>query len=401
MKANKNTVFTQTMLTQTIGRREILKRGAVLGGALLLPNSFQAVAATPLTSRAAEAGIMRFRGVTYDVGTAYEVYEGPLSRTVWRPELLRRDMKAIREGLRCNVVTLYGTDIARLTEAAEVAFEHGLEVWLQPRLMGANERDRLEHLAEATGAAETLRQYGSVTVNIGVELSLFMTGIIPGKTFYEKAATLSQSRREDILAYKEKLDAHLEQAVTLTRSLFSGPLTYSAGEWEPIDWKPFDIIGHTFYRNADNAATYPQMLQEMKAQAQGKPVVITEFGSCTFEGAGDVGGMGWDIIDYSKAVPEIPDQFVRSERDQADTIAELLGLYEDAGLAGAFIYDFSTPANPYNSDPKYDLDMASYGLVKPILRDNEREATHWEPKEAFERVAENYERLEQQRDDEK
>lgn len=386
----------KTVQSPTIDRREVLKRGALLGSALMIGNGIQAATARPQPLRKVKAGTMRFRGVNYDTGTAYDVYEGPLSRTVWRPDLLQRDLRAIREGLNCNVVTLYGTDIARLVEAADVALDLGLEVWLQPRLMGASERERLEHLAEGAEAAETLRQRGSVTLNIGVELSLFMAGIIPGKTFYEKAATLGRAEPRDIATYAQKLNAHLERAATLARNVFGGPLTYSAGEWERISWEPFDIVGLSFYRSANNEARYAETLREIRMQEQ-KPVVITEFGCATFVGAGDAGGTGWDIVDYSKAVPEIKTGYARSEREQADYLAELLGIYEAERLSGAFIYEFSTPASPYSPNATYDLDTASYGLVKPLLGENEREATRWEPKEAFGRIGEIYGRLEEER----
>lgn len=220
-----------------------------------------------------------------------------------------------------------------------------------------------------------------------------MAGIIPGQTFWERMETLSKRWPRDL---PEKLNAHLERAAALTRSTFRGPLTYSAGEWEAMSWEPFDIVGLSFYRSAENQASYARTLRAFRTHAQ-KPVVITEFGCCTFEGAGDAGGVGWDIIDYSKAVPEIPAEYVRSEGEQADTLAELLGLYEDVGLAGAFVYDFSSPASPYSPEPRFDLDMASYALVKPILGENEREATRWEAKAAFHRVAEIYGRLERTR----
>ncbi len=53
------------------------------------------------------------------------------------------------------------------------------------------------------------------------------------------------------------------------------------------------------------------------------------------------------------------------------------------------MFTFTTPAQPYNPDPRYDLDMANYGLVKNYV---DRMGTTysglpWDPKKAFEAVA--------------
>ena len=61
-------------------------------------------------------------------------------------------------------------------------------------------------------------------------------------------------------------------------------------------------------------------------------------------------------------------------------------------MEGAFVFTFVMPSYPYNDDPLYDLDMASYGLVKPYV--NQMGQTYhempWEPKESFKQVAHCY-----------
>jgi hypothetical protein len=53
------------------------------------------------------------------------------------------------------------------------------------------------------------------------------------------------------------------------------------------------------------------------------------------------------------------------------------------------VFTFVSPASPFHEDPKYDLDMASYSLVKSYA--GKHGMTYpdmpWEPKESFQAVA--------------
>ncbi|MFD9941150.1 hypothetical protein ACFWYW_50110 [Nonomuraea sp. NPDC059023] len=65
------------------------------------------------------------RGINYDVGTAY--VPGTLSRPEWDAVHAGEDLRAIAAKLHCTAVCVFGTDISRLSEAAELALERGLE----------------------------------------------------------------------------------------------------------------------------------------------------------------------------------------------------------------------------------------------------------------------------------
>jgi hypothetical protein len=74
---------------------------------------------------------------------------------------------------------------------------------------------------------------------------------------------------------------------------------------------------------------------------------------------------------------------------QARELTEVLGLLESVGVEGAFVFTFVSPLATWNADPRYDLDMASYSLVKSYA---DRHGTTypdmpWEPKESFAAVA--------------
>jgi hypothetical protein len=53
------------------------------------------------------------------------------------------------------------------------------------------------------------------------------------------------------------------------------------------------------------------------------------------------------------------------------------------------VFTFVSPTFPYHEDPKYDLDMASYSLVKSYA--DKHGTTYldmpWEPKKSFQAVA--------------
>jgi hypothetical protein len=73
----------------------------------------------------------------------------------------------------------------------------------------------------------------------------------------------------------------------------------------------------------------------------------------------------------------------------------MLNQVEAAGVAGVFVFTFVAPRLTYDDDPRLDLDMASYGLVRSY-RDHLGTAypdLPWDPKIAFTTVATHYEEL--------
>ena len=376
----------------TMSRRAV----AALGASALVPMRGLSASAqsaipqsiVPSTTRAASSHRLTVKGMTYDTGTDYTPQWGILTRQVWEIERVRQEMAVIRRDLHCTDVCLFGTVIDRLIEAAVIAREEGLHVWLQPRLIEAEQDALLDHLNEAAMAAERVRtDSGHVALNVGVELSLFAAGIIPGATFPERMVTWLETLHE-LQTYNKRLNALLGEMVAVSRGVFSGSLTYGSGEWEGVDWSAFDFLGIDLYRDAYNRDTYPQRVRDLRRH--GKPVLITEFGCCTYEGAEDAGGSGYDIIDWEQDPPVLNGDYVRSEEVQAETIGELLEIYEAEGVHGAFVFTFVEVGQTYSPDPLYDLDMASFGIVKFLPEDTGQgyeETGYWEPKLAFATIA--------------
>lgn len=344
--------------------------------------------ATP--GAASSGNDLAIKGMTYDTGTDYTPQWGVLSRQAWDLARVQRELAVIHDDLHCTAVTLFGTEISRLIEGADLALEQGLDVWIQPRLIDAGPDALLAHITETAREAERLRQGDRpMTLNLGVELSLFAAGIIEGATFEERIPILLATL-DQLPVYNERLNALLARANTAAREVFHGPVTYGAGPWEGVDWTDFDSVGMDLYRDAFNRDTYVEQVRAL--HRWDKPVVITEFGCCTYEGAQDAGASGYDIIDWETTPPELNGDYVRSEAVQAQTIAALLDIYRTEGVQGAFVFTFVEPL-PYSPDPRYDLDMASFGIVKVFPEESGQgyEATgHWEPKQAFHEIARQY-----------
>jgi hypothetical protein len=125
-------------------------------------------------------------------------------------------------------------------------------------------------------------------------------------------------------------------------------------------------------------------------------LAITEFGSATFRGAGDVGARGLEIVRLDEAARpvELIGDYVRDEAGQARYLTELLDVFDTEGVDATFVFIFALSNFPHrpDGDPRDDLDLASYGIVKVF--DDRRGTTYpdmtWEPKAAFSAVADHY-----------
>ena len=310
--------------------------GPMLGGS---PSAY----ATPGPSVPTGSGL-RWKGVNLDT-----------DRTRWRPDFVRKELATIAGDLNANAVIVLGSDLERLIDTAAMAAEQDLSVWLEPRSFDADDSGTLEFVIEVAGTAEALRtNYRRIALSLGVELTLFMDGLVPGDDWLERGAALETAKPEE---YNAGLNGFLSYAVETIRPIFAGLLTYSSGPWEQIDWSPFDIVGVDLYRDATNRATYVDDLRGYRSY--GKPLIITEFGCCTFDGAADLGGSGF-MVTVDGDVSDL----VRDEEEQANEIGELLDLYAAEGVDGAFVYNFIEPDNTYSPDPADDFDKAGFSLVK-------------------------------------
>ena len=339
---------------------------------------------------------MHYKGITYDVGTIFA--ENRSTREEFDPSVMRREITIIKNDLHCNAVRVCGQDVGRLRETAEYALSQGLAVWFSPLLVEATEEETLAYLAECSGIAEELRQtFSNILLIVGGELSFFMKGILKGEDLYARIRSFISFPgllRHMLTGRRwpgKRLNAFLAKAVAVVHEHFHGQVTYASGPWEKVDWQLFDLVSVNYYRDAQNARWYRQGLQQYSKH--GKPAAITEFGCCTYQGAEAKGAAGWSIVDTSSERRKVKDGFLRSEDTQAHYLGELLDIFRQEPIEGSFVFNFASYNLPSDENPEFDLDMASYGIVK-VLPDGEKGTTYpdmpWEPKKAFRIVAEQY-----------
>ncbi len=157
-----------------------------------------------------------------------------------------------------------------------------------------------------------------------------MRGIIPGGTVYELIAQPDLDSSLRAAATQQSLNEYLVRAAAAVRPEFGGQLTYCALPTEQVDWTEFDVAAVDLYRDKLSRPRFGRAVQVFRNKAGGRPLVIGEFGCCTYQGAADRGGSGWDITDHGGDQPHINGDYVRDEAEQAREITECLDIFDAA-----------------------------------------------------------------------
>lgn len=337
---------------------------------------------------------MRARGISYDTGF---VRNGVTSRASFDPVTVERELRVIRDELHCNAVRVMGGDPDRVELAAAYAADLGLEVWFSPYPLELAAGEMLSLFADCAERAERLRLRGAEVVFVcGAELSLMNEGFLPGESLGERVAALRRPDflREHLGELSTRVNEFLGRAAALVRERIGGRVTYAAVPLERVDWAPFDIVSLDLYRSAATAGRFADGVRDLVAQ--GKPVAITEFGSAGYRGAGDRGAEGLETVEYGEdARPvRLKGEYARDEAGQAAYLRELLEVFGAGGVDSAFVFTFAQYDHVHrpDGDPRDDLDLAGYGIVK-VYEDRLDAAgpgLPWEPKAAFTAVADHY-----------
>jgi hypothetical protein len=342
-----------------------------------------------------------YRGISYDTGCNFATGQGSISRLAWSTEQMRAEIDAIADGLHANSVTVFGTDLGRLAETVAAAVERGLHVWLQPRLVDRPQEETLDHLADGARLAESFRRQGAdIRYSIGCVHYVMTPGIVPGEKYHERMANMFADAEHHFLkptgSFDQddatvRLNDFLGRAAAVARQNFRGELIYSAGRFENVDWSLLDYVGLTYYYT--HHPTREGHAQEIGSYRRwGKPIVISEYGSPAYVGAADRGLLAFDVIDRAATPPTVFDGYLRNERAQADYHLRMLRMFEELGVHSVAIAEFIHPTHPHSTDPRYDLDIASWAITKTIRDDYADHASNyrWEPKEAFYAIGEYY-----------
>lgn len=346
---------------------------------------------------------MRGYGINYDTGF---LSAATSSHEPFDPEIVKREMRVIRDDLHCTAVRITGGSVDRLEIAAMHAADAGLDVWLCPFTNGLTIDALLHLLADCAERAERLRQRGAEVVMLtGSEVSLFTLGFFPGETLEERMSVIADPSRvrAAIPAVRSHMTEFLRRAVEVVRARFGGRVSYASLPFEGVDWTPFDIVAtDAGYRSKAMAATFRDQIRAFVAhgRALGRPVAITEFGCATYRGAADLASRSViGNVEYENGRPaRLDGEYVRDENEQSAYLCELLDVFEAEGVDYAFVYTFARYDLPHRSDPRADLDLASCGIVKVLEAESGASVGHdtaipWEPKAAFTALANRYAEL--------
>jgi hypothetical protein len=340
------------------------------------------------------------RGITYDTGF---LSAGTTTHEPFDPEIVRRDMRVIRDDVHCTAVRITGGDVDRLEISAQHAAEAGLEVWFCPFTNGLTQAELLDLLGDCAARAERLRRSGSeIVMFTGSELMMFTQGFLTGDTLEERLALIADPRRlrPRVIEVRARVNDFLRRAVDVVRARFGGKVSYASLPFEGVDWSRFDIIAtDAGYRTKETAPRFREQIRAFVAQgrAHGKPVAITEFGCPPFRGAAEAGGSELTMIEWGAdgRAAHVRGEYVRDEVEQATYLRELIDVFESEGVDSAFVYTFARYDLPYRANPAEDFDIASRGIVKVLddksgLRAERYPGMPWEPKAAFDALADCY-----------
>jgi hypothetical protein len=338
---------------------------------------------------------MRGKGVTYDTG----FFNGGVStHEPFDSDVVKREMRIIHDDVHCNAVRITGGNADRLEIAATHAVAAGLEVWFSPFTCDLTTDELLDFLADCAERAERLRKQGAEVVFVtGAELSLFTVGFLPGDTLDDRLSLLAtpQRLREELPKVPARINSFLRNAAAVVRERFGGKISYASIPFEGVNWTPFDFIAVDNYRSLAIAEQYRSGMHALVTQgkALGKPVAITEFGCATYRGAADKGASAAMIVVYENNMPiGLDGEYTRDEAEQATYLRELLDIFTAEGIDTVFANTFVSYHLPHRSDPRQDLDMASYGIVTVLENQlgHAYPAMAWEPKLAFTTLADYY-----------
>ena len=299
------------------------------------------------------------KGINYEVGPFTRGKDLPV-RELFDASVVRREMDIIKNDLHCDSIRISGQELSRLYSASEFALQQGLEVWFSPELTDASEKETLEYIKECAITAQKLQSFSSnVIFVLGSELTVFMSGFIEGRTPFDRIKTLMKPARlikNTLLRgpYQKRFEIFLAKAVSVVRDYFYGRITYAAGSWENADWSLFDFIGINYYRDILNKYTFREDIK--KYFIYRKPVVILKFGCGTYKGAEDRGSYSWAMIDRKKKPSQLKKGFVRDEDNQAECLTDLLTIFKNENVNGAFVYTFESPYYLHSENPAFDLD---------------------------------------------
>jgi len=307
------------------------------------------------------------KGISYLVGRQF------LYSPTFRDELeLREQLDVIKNELRCNALKIYGDYEDWLVRSAEIAIDKGFEtIAVAPLYRMANKtaeidiEENIRRVAALSKRVEELRlKSDRILLMLPCELSLEVIGIRSGTTYADRQKQLSsQWRSQEIF---NRLNFYLDKMTNEVRKNYHGQITYGklaggdqGGGCEKVDWNRLglDIVGAQEYWNKRYFSREQVLKTLLDLKPYGKPIWITEFGCCSYEGASQYGGAGGDYVYLNTNY---------DEREQARHIADQIGIYKAAKMDGIFLHAFC--AGHWTTGNRYFGVMRALGDKMPIRR---------------------------------
>lgn len=288
---------------------------------------------------------MKIKGINYNTG--YK--DGSFDITL---DEIEKQLTIIKKDLNANSIGILGSDTKHIIEVSKLALEMGLNIWVKPRYVNKTVKETIPLLIELSKATDILREEfdkKEVIFVVATELSLDAKGIFEGDSYMDRIETASSywkevktpDKRQGYWAVTEdeqnNLSLALKKIVEAVKENFKGKITYAAGNWEKVDWSLFDIVSDNLYLSRHMSADdYFKIL--LKLKEHNKPVVLTEFGTASCDGATISGADAWiEVMDN-------PDIDV-NEKEQVKGIKIQLDLIKKSDIDGCFVWTFFEP-NP-------------------------------------------------------
>ena len=125
----------------------------------------------------------------------------------------------------------------------------------------------------------------------------------------------------------------------------------------------FDVVGIDLYRDAENAATFVERCAApAPARQAGRDhrvrLLLVPRAPRTSAEAASWWSTGGPTHRWSATAS------CATNRSRPATSTSCSTSSRPSGVHGAFVYNFIEPGNPYSPDPRYDFDMAGFGVVK-------------------------------------
>jgi len=278
-------------------------------------------------------------------GLVFGVGQPQFGHPTENDSFIDESISIIRNELKCNGLKIEGFFDLKIKTAAERAIQLGFDqIVLGPRYVDQSWEAYVDSVRRFAPIAEELRLKSSAVIfQVGLELLLDSRAIFKEETYPLRWANAGKNLQKDPQCHS-KLNRFVEELMDAARESFNGDLTYASAYWERIDWDRVKVpfISATEYYDPNYAEGIAGSLQELKSE--GKPVIVAEFGSCTYPGAWEHGGSGWSSSG------------IYDEEEQVRNIERYVNIFNGiGGLHACYLYMFYQPKNPPNPAQEWSI----------------------------------------------